>query len=497
MKQYHVNPKTGETGVCSAVRKCPFGGAKEHHPTETAARAAYEQSMKTHEVRTHTAGRPRSKTSSVKVSDIMDTNQLNTMVKQNYITVSAHPDDPSLKVLTYSKSAQAAGKWNPATKQARGLILKSEESDFSDATVVERPWQKFFTLEQIQGEDGEKGWALGDEEDGPTNSQTVNELDKLDFTAPAEVTDKMDGSLGVLYRAPDGKLSIATKGSFSSDQAVYYTRALRENETVYQAAEAMKTKNPDTTFLFELVGKENPIVLDYEKDDIVFLGAVEKETGVYRSTSDYSDWDESKGLTRAETMEANNLSEALALPDRENKEGVVVRLKTEDPERQMQVKIKQKDYLALHRILSSVSKTKTREILRDASLNATMDTLYSIGKTGDVTRLPEVKETLGKFEEGTSSLHARLHKEQLDHFETALLPKARALKAAKDRVDGLPDSMFEGQHGVAMKSFAASVKDEDQFTQAQLFNFFRSRLTRQPIGASAAKKIMKTMIRDL
>lgn len=496
MKQFHVNPKTGKTSVCTAVRKCPFGGVKDHYPTETAARAAYEESMKTHEVRTHSAGRPRSTDSTLNLSDVLDVKLLDSMVKQNFITVSEHPDDPALKVLTYSKSAQGSGKWNPATKQARGLILRSEKDDFSDATVVERPWKKFFTLEQIQGADGERGWALGDEDDGPANSETMNELDKLDFDAPAEVTDKMDGSLGVLYQAPDGKLSIATKGSFASDQAVYYTKMLREDEKTYSIAEKLKARNPGTTFLFELVGKENPIVLEYEDDDIVFLGAVEKRSGVYRSTSDYPEWRDA-GLSSAETMHAGNLREALELPDRENREGVVVRLKTEDPERQMQVKIKQQDYLSLHRILTSVSRSKSREVIRDASSNTTIETIYSVGKTGDVSLIPEMRETLSAFEGRDSALHRRLYNEQLEHFEKAILPKSRALKAAKDRVESLPNSMFEGPHSEALRSFAETIRKEDKFSQAQLFSFFRARLTRQTVGDNTARKVMRSMVQDL
>lgn len=496
MKQYHVN-KDGVVGVCRATNNCPFGSQEDHHPSETAAREAYENSMKFHEVRTHNAGRARPRRVEPKLSTVMDTELLESMVKQNYVMTSPHPEDPNLVVMSYSKQAQAAGKWNDATKQARGLIVRKNGDSFADATLVERPWRKFFTLSQIQGEDGKPGWALGDEDDGPQVRGGFNETDNLDFEAPAEVTDKMDGSLGVLYRAPDGKLSVSTKGSFASDQAIAYTKMLRENPKYYDAAEKLKSANPGTTFLFELVGKDNQIVLNYEKDDIVFLGAVDSESGVYRSTKDFPEWSEDEGLTRAETMEAGNLREALALPDRENREGVVVRLKSDDPEKQMQLKIKQEDYLKLHRLLNAVSKTKTRELLRDSVSSTSVDNLMEVAKTKDITHIPRGKETLEFYRTGESPLHKKLYDEQRAHFENAILPKVEAMKSAHDYVEGLPEERFQGDHRDLKKAFAVEVKDKPPFERAQAFEFFNARLQKQEHGHRLVKGMFKAMSQDV
>jgi hypothetical protein len=41
--KYHVNPYTGDTGLCSArPGRCPYAADSEHYPTEAAARRAYE-----------------------------------------------------------------------------------------------------------------------------------------------------------------------------------------------------------------------------------------------------------------------------------------------------------------------------------------------------------------------------------------------------------------------------------------------------------------------
>lgn len=43
MARFHVNPATGEAGLCRAHNgKCPFGGADAHHDSIEAARSSYE-----------------------------------------------------------------------------------------------------------------------------------------------------------------------------------------------------------------------------------------------------------------------------------------------------------------------------------------------------------------------------------------------------------------------------------------------------------------------
>ena len=43
-KKYHINPGTGEPGICTATQRCPFGDlATEHYSSPEAAREAYEK----------------------------------------------------------------------------------------------------------------------------------------------------------------------------------------------------------------------------------------------------------------------------------------------------------------------------------------------------------------------------------------------------------------------------------------------------------------------
>lgn len=43
--RYHLNPETGNAGLCRAKKKCRFGTDDEHYPTPEAARRAYELSQ--------------------------------------------------------------------------------------------------------------------------------------------------------------------------------------------------------------------------------------------------------------------------------------------------------------------------------------------------------------------------------------------------------------------------------------------------------------------
>lgn len=43
MSKYHINPKTGNPGLCKADTKCPFGSEEQHYASKDEARAAYER----------------------------------------------------------------------------------------------------------------------------------------------------------------------------------------------------------------------------------------------------------------------------------------------------------------------------------------------------------------------------------------------------------------------------------------------------------------------
>lgn len=221
-----------------------------------------------------------------------------------------------LAIYNYTDAAMwTAGSWgNPAVRQCRGLIV-----DASTGEVVARPWGKFFNHGQP-------------------------EAGELDLEAPVEVTDKLDGSLGIIYRDADGALKVATRGSFTSEQAVHATRTLQLRYRDFRGWYRI-------TPLVEIIYPANRVVCDYRDwDDLVLLGAVGVDSGVYHSPYAVRAALGWPGPV-AGVMGYQTLRDALAAPPRPGAEGMCVRYLRED----RIVKIKQDDYIALHRIVTGLS----------------------------------------------------------------------------------------------------------------------------------------------
>lgn len=272
------------------------------------------------------------------LNDVLDYGLLLRMREEGYVREQVHPDFNNLRILNYTEKAQFDNRWNEVTMVCRGLIY-----DADTAKIVARPFRKFFNYGQAQ-------------------------CPEIDMDAPAVVMDKMDGSLGILYQQPDSKYAIATRGSFSSDQAVHATKLLNEKYSSWlkNSSELLKQYTP----LFEIIYPENRIVCDYKgMDDLILLDMVEVETG-----------DSWGALTAYETLqwpgfmtvefEYENMAEALAASPRKGAEGYVVLF----PETGERVKIKQEDYIALHRIVTGLN---ARSVWQHAKNDGTLYDLLS------------------------------------------------------------------------------------------------------------------------
>lgn len=244
----------------------------------------------------------------VKLGDLLDEQELAKAIEDGFVRRQVHPSMPLL-ILNYTERCQYERAWTHITRTCRGLIVRDGTGE-----IIARPWAKFFNY--------------GEHPEG-----------SLDLSAPAEVTDKMDGSLGIMYRAADG-WAIATRGSFASEQAMHATAVLRDRYPDFEPPDGM-------TALFEIVYAANRIVVDYgAMDDLVLLGAVDIATGEAVGP----DWVSLWPGPLAETMSARTLAEALALPPRAGCEGVVVRMPGP-----VMIKLKQDDYVALHRLITGMN----------------------------------------------------------------------------------------------------------------------------------------------
>lgn len=257
----------------------------------------------------------------MQLAQLFDPEALVTALREGLVVERKHPNLP-LAILNYTARCQyERGLWGPVTTQCRGLIYNTETGE-----VVARPFRKFFNYGQ-------------------------QEAPALTLDASVIVTDKLDGSLGVLYPTTMGR-AIATRGAFESDQAKHAT-------DVWWDRYATVAIPRGWTLLFEIVYPENRVVLDYgERDELILLGAVEIETG--RSIGPLDTLLASWPGPRAETFGYTSLTEALAAKPRPNAEGLVVHFVDTDE----RVKIKQEDYVALHRIVMGLNERSVWEHLR-------------------------------------------------------------------------------------------------------------------------------------
>lgn len=240
------------------------------------------------------------------------------------------------RIYNYSNAAMyTPGAWdNPAVRACRGLIVDEEYR------VVARPWAKFFNYGQ-------------------------SEAGELDMSAPVEVTDKMDGSLLVLHYDPDGGTRAASRGSFESDQATHASKLLRRDHDEIRWPRGF-------TPLAELISPFNRIVCDYgQTDQVVLLGGVWIDTGRYVGPTEAAaimDWN---GATTT-TFEYKTLKEALEAPPRVGAEGLCVRYLDQNKI----VKIKQEDYVLLHKIVTGLSEKSVWEhLMTEAPIEDLLDRL--------------------------------------------------------------------------------------------------------------------------
>lgn len=242
---------------------------------------------------------------------IVDLAKIREYVDKGLVSEQKHPTG-DLYIFNYTHSCQFEGAWDEVTKMCRGLI--------TDGTgkVVARPFNKFFN----RGEQGEPHTGL--------------------FTA----YDKLDGSLGIMYPL-DGKLYIATRGSFTSDQAIKANELLEKMTSVKVVKEALVKITKDFTLMFEIIYPENRIVVDYGGfEGLIYLASREIETG--RVTTEHEIW-------FSHTKEVKDFEKP-----RDNAEGVVLYYTDGFME-----KVKYEEYVRLHRIVTGVTARRIWDLLRN------------------------------------------------------------------------------------------------------------------------------------
>ena len=274
------------------------------------------------------------------IETLFDPQLLASMIAQRYVKVTHHPDLP-LRIMNYTARAQYDAVWNDVTTSCRGLIIDE------NGAVIARPFRKFFN------------YAQHDASSLPSGS--------------VHVTEKLDGSLGILYPTPDG-YAVATRGSFNSHQASHATELYQQRYAEHT------TLDPSLTYLVEIVYPQNKIVVDYDDlDDLVLLAALDTESG---RTVPFDQVCKAWLGPCATEHSFSSITEVLAAPAAKNTEGFVVHFIEDD----LRMKVKHDEYVRLHRIVTDVSERRVWEALSEGLdlsewLEGVPDELYSFVAT--------------------------------------------------------------------------------------------------------------------
>ena len=361
----------------------------------------------------------------MKLHDLLDKDLLGTMMELGYVDFQVHPTE-NLGILNYSKKAAWDGEWNDVTTACRGLIY-----DHQTYEVIARPFPKFFNYEQLGPE-----WEIPD--------------------GPVVATDKQDGSLGILYPLRDGGHAVATRGSFMSDQAKHATQIWNEK---YEGKVLLE---PGITYLFEIIYPENRIVLNYgSMDDLVLLGGVIIDSGSSLTAVEAKfvmDWP--GPVTK--TFPGYTFEEVLRMPPRENAEGIVVHFLATGE----RVKLKQEDYVALHRVITGMTDRSVWEALGQ-------------GKTVEEIQEPLPEEFWPWVEQVAEDLFVKCERSLLSAWD-AYLNVTAALG---------PD--------FTRKDFAEYIKDYESPLKGYLFKYLDGESIRPLVWKTLKPAAVRSLVEDV
>jgi RNA ligase len=262
----------------------------------------------------------------MKIGEYLDKDKLAQYVADGTVSASPHPNLP-LVILTYGRKVVYENLWDDVTIKCRGLIIDI------DGNIVARPFEKFFNV--------------------ATSYRPETWLENLP-TAKPEVLEKLDGSLGILYRYHDF-VGIASKGSFKSEHALWATG--------YYQTHHKDAMWPDGwTPVFEMICQEvQTHVVHYKGNDhLALLALVNTQTGEEMSYDNLVIWAAGNGIPVVDKFD-KSIGDVLA-EDRPNKEGYVLTWHNGGYP-PLKVKVKHETFLAMQKIAHAATPKAILEAL--------------------------------------------------------------------------------------------------------------------------------------
>jgi hypothetical protein len=160
------------------------------------------------------------------------------------------------------------------------------------------------------------------------------------------------------------------------------------------------------------------------------------------------------------------------------------------------VKVKQQDYVALHRLVMSFSEAAVRQAI--AASNPTFAELAEVAAAGSSLLLPQVRAVV---EFNDNPYLADIRARRLEQFDAAIVPAAITATAAVHAVVALPDAFWARDPREVMKEFAVTVvpavTPETGAPSSVLFAVAKSRLSGQDVWGADAGVVMDIAARSI
>ena len=306
-----------------------------------------------------------------------DYQELVKRMEAGLITMRKHPL-LELEICNYTAKTQYNKMWDNYTLICRGLILGHEHN------IIAKPFPKFFNLNETPQ---------------TSISNLPNEIPKI--------TEKLDGVLGILY-PENNKVAISSRGSFTSDQAIWATGWMR------QKGFTIDDFRPEYTYCFEIIYPGSRIVVNYkDRCELVILGVLGTRNN---PELDHVKEAQELGLTCAREFlfeKLDHAQEHLAKMQGIDHEGFVCRYSNG-----LRLKLKSDEYKRLHKIITGFSEKDVWEALRQ-------------GKTLD-DMLDLVPDEFYQWMKKTES-DLKSSKDNIMEIATVIFQEANKLSTRKDQ----------------------------------------------------------------
>jgi hypothetical protein len=275
-----------------------------------------------------------------------------------------HYPDPAGSGRVLIAPSKAKHVWTAEERPFRSVILNP------DGTVASSGLPKFHNAGEYGADDHTDAlW------DAVRNGQEIR------------WTDKADGSL-IIRSVIDGEVILRTRGSWDGGA---HGRAARAVAAARYPALLDPALHTDVSLLFEFVSP-NPefrIILSYERDDLLLLGAVEHDDLRMWDWPALEDLSAQIGvpLVTCHTLPSSRKQLLAEIAGWEGREGVVARLAGG----QILVKLKSKRYLTMHRIRFLLSARAVRELCETNQIASVEDFNRQIAGEADWEMLKDVE----------------------------------------------------------------------------------------------------------